>query len=364
MNPRLMLICLLSLTIHASASVRLTLPPQIYAVSGVEMNVHFANTILIEADQAGTVSFRCECPVGKSTTDRWTLNATDKQAGRHPFKLSVINQAGKTIGTAESELVVSSGNQGQGRKIKLLIVGDSLTHATQYPNEIGRLLSEPGNPKWQMLGTHKISRARKGVVHEGYGGWTWVRFRTKFEPARPYPGKTNSSPFVTAGPDGKPKADVRRYLDQHCHGETPDFIIIMLGINDCFGAKPDSTETIDVRVDLMFREAALLLKEFRRAAPKAEIGICLTTPGNSRDAAFVANYKTRYTRWGWRRIQHRLVERQIGHFAGKQKIHLIPTNLNLDTTDGYPPNNGVHPNEIGYRQIGATIYSWIKSRLK
>ncbi|MBG89405.1 MAG: hypothetical protein CMO80_21260 [Verrucomicrobiales bacterium] len=137
----------------------------------------------------------------------------------------------------------------------------------------------------------------------------------------------------------------------------------MLGINDCFAAKTDSIKTIDSRIDWMFREADPLLTEIQSAAPNAVIGICLTTPGNSRDAAFEANYGRRYTRAGWKKIQHRLIERQIEHFKGKKKIEVVPTNLNLDTVDGYPPNNGVHPNTMGYNQIAATIYSWLKSRL-
>jgi hypothetical protein len=28
--------------------------------------------------------------------------------------------------------------------------------------------------------------------------------------------------------------------------------------------------------------------------------------------------------------------------------------------DGYPDNNGVHPNTVGYRQTGASFYCWLK----
>lgn len=355
---------LLTIASFAHASVRLTLPPAIYAVPGVEMNVFFGNTVLIDAADAANVSFRCECPVGKVAKDRWTLNAKDTEVGRHAFKLTATDAQGNIIEIAETEVIVSPRDEGNGINIKLLIVGDSLTHASHYPNEIARLLNQPKNPTWQMYGTHHPPRAKEGVNHEGYGGWSWVRFRTKFEPKRPTPGKTNSSPFVFADENGKPKTDVTRYFKEYTGGKRPDLIIIMLGINDCFSAKPDSPATIDVKIDWMFREADLLLKDIRKAAPRADIGICLTTPGNSRDGAFVANYGKRYTRWGWRRIQHRLVERQIEHFQNTWGIHLIPTNLNLDTTDGYPPNNGVHPNEKGYQQIGATIYSWMKSKLR
>ena len=45
------------------------------------------------------------------------------------------------------------------------------------------------------------------------------------------------------------------------------------------------------------------------------------------------------------------------------KIHVIPTELHLNTLDGYPANNSVHPNEVGYKQIAASIHAWLMSRL-
>ena len=59
------------------------------------------------------------------------------------------------------------------------------------------------------------------------------------------------------------------------------------------------------------------------------------------------------------------MQRQIEHFGGKQAegMFIIPTELNLDTMDGYPANNAVHPNAAGYVQIGTSVYSWLKHRL-
>jgi lysophospholipase L1-like esterase len=216
-----------------------------------------------------------------------------------------------------------------------------------------------------MLGTHKPTQAAAGVAHEGYGGWTWQRFVSHFEPNPDGTHRKRSSPFVYLAEDGHPQLDVTRYLNDECGGQHPDFVIVMLGINDCFGAPPDDPNAIDARIDAVFKQADVLLKAFRQAAPKADIGICLTTPPNAREAAFQANYKGRFHRWGWKRIQHRLVQRQLERFAGNEqnKIFIIPTQLDLDPMDGYPANNGVHPNAAGYKQIGGTIYAWIKSRL-
>ena len=159
---------------------------------------------------------------------------------------------------------------------------------------------------------------------------------------------------------------MKRYFEKECDGRGPDFVTFLLGINDCFSADPDDPAAIDARIDAMMQQADTLLTAFRQAAPEAELGICLTTPPNAREEGFQANYKGRYHRWGWKRIQHRLVERQIERFAGRQKdrLFIVPTELYLDPIDGYPVNNGVHPNEVGYKQIGASIYAWLRARLQ
>jgi lysophospholipase L1-like esterase len=141
----------------------------------------------------------------------------------------------------------------------------------------------------------------------------------------------------------------------------------MLGINDCFGLqrKLKSPKAVDKGMDNVFKNAEILIAALREAAPKAIIGICLTTPPNARESAFFANYKGNYHRWTWKQIQHRFVQRQLKHFGNREneKIYVIPTELNIDNLDGYPENNGVHPNKKGYDQIGSTIYCWLKWQL-
>ena len=96
-----------------------------------------------------------------------------------------------------------------------------------------------------------------------------------------------------------------------------------------------------------------------------EFGGVIKPTANSRQEGFTANYKDKYPRWGWKRIQHRIVQLMLKRLSNREKdgIHLVPTELNLDPVDGYPNNNGVHPNPVGYAQIGASFYSWMKSKL-
>lgn len=349
---------------NQSGPLRLTLPAECYAVPGVEMSIYFDNIVLTETPEK--YQFRVNCDVGKAEAKRWVVTPTGADVGEHRLTVSVADAAGESLGEASLMLRVVPADAGADRKIRLLIVGDSLTHATHYPNEIARLLSEPSNPQWEMLGTHKPAGAGKGVAHEGYGGWTWQRFAAHYEPNPDGTYRKRSSPFVYLGKDGKPVLDVPRYFAEECDGLSPDFVIFKLGINDCFRLNPADPKALDSGIDAVMKHAATLLTAFRRAAPNAKLGLCLTTPPNARESGFDANYKGRYTRWGWKQIQHRLVQRQMALFKDREKEHLyiVPTELNLDPVDGYPTNNGVHPNPLGYKQIGESIYSWLKAEME
>jgi lysophospholipase L1-like esterase len=227
-------------------------------------------------------------------------------------------------------------------------------------------LGESGLSKSTFLGTHVPGNASPGVAHEGYGGWTWHRFVTHYSPDSDALGTKRISPFVFLEVD-RPKLDVPRYVRESLMGANPDFVVFFLGINDCFGADPSSVSKTDRRIDEMFHYADLLVRDFRAAVPKARIGICLTPPGNFRQSSFQIDYKDAYTRWGWKRIQHRVVERQLEKHGAEQTalapLDIVPIELNLDPVDGFPDNNSVHPNAVGYTQIAASIHAWMMSRL-
>jgi GDSL-like Lipase/Acylhydrolase family len=363
---------LLAFAIFAQAAdspLELTLPPRWNAVPGVPMSLYFDNIVLTEKPQ--DYRFEITCDIGTSEARRWTVTPEDKHIGNHQMSVVVKDAAGKIIEQGSTTLHVAKRDAGADKPLRLLIVGDSLTHATVYPNEIARLLSEPGNPQWTMLGTHKPTSAKPNVAHEGYGGWRWDTFLTKYDPAPkgvtagPLARKS-TSPFIFAGTDGKGAFDLPRYFKENCAGQAPDVVTFLLGINDCFGAKPDDRVAMDKTINSVLDSADKLLTAFHQAAPNAKLAVGLTTPPNSREEGFVANYKGTYHRWGWKRIQHRLVQRMVERLSHREGdgIYLVPTELNVDPIDGYPNNNGVHPNPVGYGQIGASFYSWIKSSLE
>lgn len=351
---------------QAAGPLQLTLPPTLYAVPGVPMSVYYDNIVLTEHPEG--YRFEVKCDVGASEARRWTVTPSEKDVGAHPMEIAVKDAEGKVIESGKMTLRVAPRDAGAGRELKLLIVGDSLTNATFYPNEIARLLSEPGNPKWTMLGTHKPANVAPGVAHEGYGGWRWETFLTKWEPLPPGVAagplaRKSTSPFLYPDKDGKGKLDLARYIKDECGGKSPDVVTFLLGINDCFGANPEDEIAMLKTIDAALDHADKLLAAFRATTPKAVLAVGLTTPPNSRESGFEANYKGKYHRWGWKRIQHRLVQRMQERLSRREKdgIYLVPTELNLDPVDGYPDNNGVHPNPTGYAQIGASFHAWMKA---
>ena len=347
---------------------RLTLPPDLYAVAGEPWNAFLKNTIV--AENPGAFRFEVECPMGAREGDRWHIAPELSKAGSYPFRVRLLDAQNRSIAVTSSTLHVAAAEAGSAQAAcTVLVVGDSLTAGGVYAEEVARLFARPGNPSLQMLGTQKRKPAQStldNVAHEGFGGWTWKSFLTRYDPGEPEPGKTNKSPFVfLSGEPPAPKVDVQRYLRERCGGHVPDFITVLLGINDCFRLKADQPTALDEGITDMLFQAELLIAEFRKAAPKAVIGVCLVPPPNDRDGAFVANYKEQYPRWNWKQVQHRIVERQQKHFFGREKeqIELVPVGLGIDTWNGYPEGNAVHPNETGYRQIGASIYAWLKHQL-
>ncbi|MCB1275386.1 GDSL-type esterase/lipase family protein [Prosthecobacter sp.] len=362
---RVFCFCLVHAASAFAGDLQLTLPPVVYATPDVEMSIYHDNIVLTETPQGYRFEFTCD--IGKNEAQRWTATPRDSDVGDHPIAITVKDASGKVLEQGRTTLHVSPRKAGDGKTLRFLIIGDSLTHATVYPNEIANLLSRPGNPKWTMLGTHKPASALPTVGHEGYGGWKWVDFLTKY--TAPTPGATAgplarkaTSPFIFPSADGKTGVfDLNRYFKEHCDNQPPDIVTFLLGINDCFGADPNNP---DAKINEVLDNADKLLAEFHKAAPKAVFAVGLTTPPNSRQEGFTANYKDKYPRWGWKRIQHRLVQRMLGRLSNREKdgIFIVPTELNLDPVDGYPNNNGVHPNATGYAQIGASFYSWMKSK--
>jgi lysophospholipase L1-like esterase len=356
--------------------IRLVLPPVLYAVVGQETNVYFDNVVL--AVNAENYAFDVTCPCGSQQSERWTCVPGPSDAGRHPFRLEVRNEQNAVVARAASTLEVVPAGAGSGRPVSMLIVGDSLTHASIYPQRLLDLCQSPGNPRLTLIGSHHPDHLPAANRHEGYGGWTAVRFATHYTAtARQGEYSKRGSPFVYPAPDGGPRLDFARYCKDLNAGQGPDFVTIFLGPNDVFGA---TDETIEATIDTMLGAYDALIAAVHAVRKDTWLGVTLPVPPAASQDAFGANYACGQTRWQYKRNQHRLVERMLAKYAGRtgDYISIVPTVVNLDCRHNYPAVkakwnsgaeteglrqcNGVHPSAAGYRQIGDSLYAWTKAR--
>lgn len=355
--------------------LRLVLPPLIHAVVGVESNVYFDNVCLV-INPANYV-FDADCALGRQQAERWTAVPTDNQIGDHRLTITIRDQANTILTQAETVVRVVAGNAAADKPLSLLCIGDSLTHASVYPQSILDSCVPPGNPKLELIGSHWPGATAGPVRHEGYGGWTAERFATHFTPtARMGDYTKRGSPFLYPQENGAPRLDFKRYCQDVNNGKLPDRVTIFLGPNDIFSYQDD---TLEAGIDKMLKYYDQLLTMIRTDSPATRIGVMLPVPPAATQDAFGANYTNGQTRWQYKRNQHRLLERMIATCDKRSadNIDLIATFVNLDCLHNYPAaqvpansrsmdkifrqNNGVHPAGPGYQQIADSVYCWLKA---
>ena len=362
--------------------IRLVLPPRLYAVPGIEMNVYFDNVCLVV--NPANYAFDVTCAKGNQQAERWTCVPTDADVGEFPFVLEVRNDANTVIARAESTLQVAPKNAGAGVPLSVLTIGDSLTRAAVYPARLLELCQAEGNPQLTLVG-HAPNAKNPAVRIEGYGGWTAQRFMTYFKDEKRPEAEVDwkvwnaySSPFLYADGPGKFKVDFAQYCQAQNGGKAPDVVTILLGCND--NARATDAD-IDASIDTMFKYYDQLIAMVHQVRKETRVGALLLVPSAATQDAFGANYQCSLNRWQYRRNQLRVVERMIEKYGNREAefLYLVPANVNLDCVNNYPTvkapanaraktevarlSNGVHPSGEGYNQIGDSIYSWLKAQL-
>lgn len=334
---------MMSSGVWGQEELRLTLPPHIYCNPYAEISLYYNNVIY--NPHSIHYKFKIRRKLGIDYSDKLTFDR-QKLSPRHlSLKVRVCDETDSIIARDKTTIHYSFIEDIPADTTSILIMGNSLTAAGYYPSKVRSYLLDSIHFPVKFLGT-KLSN---GGIHEGYGGKTWKWF-----------SKHGDSPFVFRMAENDSVLNFKKYFNEVVYDE-PDIVIIFLGINDCFGADTTSVKTIDNTIDEMLGNATFFLNKLIDYKPDIKIGICLTPPANDRQEAFENNYGDKYTRSGWEKIQHRLVQRYIAFFNHnfQSNCSLIPVEINVDTYNGYPDNNGVHPNVDGYNQIASSIFSWV-----
>ena len=365
---------------------RLFLPEILCGCVGVEMNVYFAN-IFAAVNPAGFF-FRFSCDMGRCDEKRWRCVPDKKSVGVHEARLQVMDDSG-IVAEGSAKILIADPEVFRGRRLRLLMIGDSLTDQTHYPAQL-HALCRRFSLEETMLGTNVPAELctqpgqlirypepalLEGVRHEGWGGWTAWSFFTRKKPDEcvPFHHWNGSSPFL----DEKGNFDFGRYLEKHCGGTAPDVILIGLGGNDLSGITDENRETL---TDKFLDGMEQLYAGLRRDAPEALFGVVLNPWGARSQDAWGSNYGSRRFAWDKRRLVPPVYRQLAERFTRLPRTFIVPLFPAVDPEHGYPEQeesrsaedpakvvrqcNALHPSPAGYRQMGNAAFAFVVNALK
>lgn len=331
--------------------VDLLFPSVIYTTQGVEMNVFWDN-VLFSNYPVQQLSIDVTCTRGMQMERGWRYTPTTSES---QATLSVaVYFNGLQIATKSATVISKAATSGPS-SIKVLCIGDSTTAGGQY---IGIINTDYNvNPVVTFLGTQGSGSNK----HEGHSGKTFAWFNG------------SESPFWDSGIGA---INFQKYLsDNGWSLGSNDLISIHLGINDIFSeADPSKLEGIKTNCDS-------LINELRRVVPGVNIAICVTIPPAISQDAFGDDYNNNQTLDGYLDNYKSWVAFMLENYdttaMRSNKIFMPQFNCNLDRTYNFPQvevpansrtsktiaswNNGVHPANEGYYQMGDVLWSFIKS---
>ena len=178
MKQRIIALCL-CIVVGAAAKAEtgekagiIVLPPALYAVEGRECNVYFDNLLLTDATG---LSLDVETTIrgGAQQNERFTV--IPEKGGEGSWSLTLFDQrAWEPEETGECRFYVAPANAGEGRTLKVMVIGDSLTSGGVMTQTL--LDCAENDPmKIQLIGT----RGRGENLHEGRGGWSVSNYVTE-----------------------------------------------------------------------------------------------------------------------------------------------------------------------------------------
>lgn len=337
----------------APAAPELVAPTYVFGVQGRECNVYYDNLFLSAATDYNIDAIH-STPLGTSQNERWTWTPSGAvSSGTLTIGASDKRTGDRLVGKIISPRSAAS-SAGSGANKKLIVVGDSLVAA----NTITQTLLDVAGA--DVMGVTLYGTLGTGSnKHEGRSGWTVSQY------------VSSGSPFYIGG-----VVDFDAYLTANSFPD-PDWVLIQLGINDIFAQATD----VGARTVALSRMTMLgtLITSIKAAGASIKVGLVLPPPPSIDQDAFGASYGAAYSRWRHKRNILIWCREMIAAFSGQEgdRIYLVPAGLSLDTSHNMSrassaawnsrstenvarQNNGVHPANSGYQQIGDAIWAFLK----
>ena len=149
--------------IDGASAVNLTLPKAIYGITGVELQIRLDNLFLLHDRSQAEV--KINTPVGVCENRVWRYTA--EKPGRYPASVEVTDAAGRQLGYAETEIVISDASAGNDQNISMLMIGDSLFAGAQCAGALFENMHVRGNKNFTLIGSHSGVGKPLALVQNG-----------------------------------------------------------------------------------------------------------------------------------------------------------------------------------------------------
>lgn len=366
-----LVLCFLMLTAAPLAAfaeteeLTVVLPSKIYGTVNREMNIYFDNITLCNNLKSYQIDVVCDR--GIQQNERWTYTPT--AAETFGITINFYKNFGRTlVKSAQSQITVSA-TQANEAATKLLIIGDSWTDYTSYPARIRENFNADSANSCILLGTKKPWGEE--VRHEGRSGWNTDDYMaaSKGSTANPFYNPTTKT------------FDLSYYLAQNkgnlhssnitLEDETPDVVIIFLGINDVSQVGDRSKIVSNLNT---------MIASIHNVSENIKIGVVLTPPPAYSQDGFGNMNKCANTRFSQKAGAIELNTLYINSFSNINNVFLVPANVNIDCVNNYNyeevaanaysdviikrATDNVHPAAAGFYQCADAIYAAIKANCK
>ena len=315
------------------------LPPKLYGVANKEINIYFENIV---KNNLKNYYVNVICTKGKQEEGRWTYTSTSPET--LTLTIELYDEDAYVVTRANTTIYIKSDAVGNGVTKSALVIGDSTINAGKITQ---RMLDNFSTDVMNL--TLLGSRGVSPNLHEGRGGWSIASYRTNAE----YSGVVN--PFYNPT---SADFDFAYYMSQKGYISV-DYVILNLGINDVFAYGTD--KEVNTKIDQMLTDFDFLINNIKSYDTNIKIGLNITIPPNASQNAFGVAYGSGQTQWRYKRNNVIWIKRMIDYYRNKEaeKIYLVPINVNIDTVNNI--NDGVHPKDEGYYQLGDVMYYFLKS---
>lgn len=354
-------------------------PPKVYGISGKPVEIYFQNLGLIGEDDDFFVVTACTCNFGITERRRWIGIPKDSDVGTHTLSILITRQSDKKRFYYSVQIFIKK-ERTDLTKLRLLIIGDSITRQQFYPNKLVRDLKERlqldvstfGNVALSFADGYDVTYtepAQPGVYTESYNGLTTGKFLhrdwTNLGSSNTR-SKLGISPFWDRSKKPNGKFSLDHYVNSVGGGSPPDIIMIMLGTNDVASARYDGESPhphIDKLTQSSLKNMEKIIKLLRVDAVNRPIFIITPPPTTNSETAVAYSYGEMkshgYTASQIKRSIFSLLKLQTMQFENREdeNIFFVPNFIGFDVLDGYMQPQVVHPSRYGHRQMASQIYA-------